>query len=55
MLRRVNAHQILTCLHLCGVDGETGNPVELTYRGMRVLVPLPLAKTTLMHGTAVYA
>ncbi|EHX8848513.1 DNA-packaging protein FI, partial [Escherichia coli] len=28
---------------------------ELTYRGMRVLVPLPLATAMIQHGTAEHA
>ncbi|EIJ9485425.1 DNA packaging protein, partial [Escherichia coli] len=34
---------------------ETGRPVELALRGMRVLVPSSLATTMIQHGTAEYA
>lgn len=34
---------------------ETGRPVELALRGMRVLVPSSLATAMIQHGTAEYA
>ncbi|HCD3775780.1 TPA: hypothetical protein NBO89_003924 [Escherichia coli] len=37
------------------VSPETGRPVELTYRGMRVMVPSPLATAMIQHGTAEHA
>ena len=51
MLKRIRVRK---CLHLCGVDGETGESVELADGVMRVLVPSSLA-TTIDGGMAVYA
>ncbi|WP_332832128.1 DNA-packaging protein FI [Escherichia coli] len=45
----VKAVRVRKCLHVMGYCTETGRPVELTYRGMRVLVPSPLATA---HDTA---
>ncbi|MDK8106635.1 hypothetical protein QP701_30565, partial [Klebsiella pneumoniae] len=35
----------LTCLHLCGVDGETGESVELAEGGRVILIMSSDAKT----------
>ncbi|MBZ9181074.1 DNA-packaging protein FI [Escherichia coli] len=51
----VKAVRVRKCLHVMGYCPETGRPVELTYRGMRVLVPSPLATAMIQHGTAEHA
>lgn len=40
--------RVLTCLHLCGVDGETGESVELADVGRVILIMSSDAKHTLM-------
>ena len=44
-----------TCLHLCGVDGETGESVELADVGRVILIMSSDAKTHVDGGMAVYA
>ncbi|MBZ8293700.1 DNA-packaging protein FI [Escherichia coli] len=51
----VKAVRVRKCLHVMGYCPETGRPVELTFRGMRVLVPSSLAMAMIQHGTAEYA
>ncbi|EFE6976571.1 DNA-packaging protein FI [Escherichia coli] len=51
----VKAVRVRKCLHVMGYCPETGRPVELTFRGMRVLVPSSLATAMIQHGTAEYA
>ncbi|MFE8040431.1 DNA-packaging protein FI, partial [Escherichia coli] len=51
----VKAVRVRKCLHVMGYCPETGRPVELTYRGMRVMVPSPLATAMIQHGTAEHA
>ncbi|MEE6988700.1 DNA-packaging protein FI [Escherichia coli :H19] len=51
----VKAVRVRKCLHVMGYCPETGRPVELTFRGMRVLVPSPLATAMIQHGTADHA
>ncbi|HAV7522883.1 TPA: DNA-packaging protein FI [Escherichia coli] len=51
----VKAVRVRKCLHVMGYCPETGRPVELTYLGMRVLVPSSLATAMIQHGTAEYA
>lgn len=51
----VKAVRVRKCLHVMGYCPETGRPVELTFRGMRVLVPSTLATAMIQHGTAEYA
>ncbi|EFG1570133.1 TPA: DNA-packaging protein FI [Escherichia coli] len=51
----VKAVRVHKCLHVMGYCPETGRPVELTFRGMRVLVPSTLATAMIQHGTAEYA
>ncbi len=45
----------LTCIHLCGVDGETGESVELADVGRVILIMSSDAKTHVDGGMAVYA
>ncbi|ELT9680417.1 hypothetical protein R8O67_005390 [Escherichia coli] len=45
----------VTCLHLCGVDGETGESVELADVGRVILIMSSDAKTHVDGGMAVYA
>ncbi|EFJ2339139.1 hypothetical protein MK03_004934 [Escherichia coli] len=47
--------RVLTCLHLCGVDGETGEFVELADVGRVILIMSSDAKTHVDGGMAVYA
>ena len=47
--------RVLTCLHLCGVDGETGESVELADVGRVILIMSSDAKTHVDGGMAVYA
>ncbi|CAD6519718.1 DNA-packaging protein FI [Escherichia coli] len=51
----VKAVRVRKCLHVMGYCPETGRPVELTFRGMRVMVPSSLAIAMIQHGTAEYA
>ncbi|EFA4856344.1 DNA-packaging protein FI [Escherichia coli] len=51
----VKAVRVRKCLHVMGYCPETGRPVELTFRGMRVMVPSSLATAMIQHGTAEYA
>ncbi|HBA7074043.1 TPA: DNA-packaging protein FI [Escherichia coli] len=51
----VKAVRVRKCLHVMGYSPETGRPVELTSRGMRVLVPSSLATAMIQHGTADHA
>lgn len=51
----VKAVRVRKCLHVMGYCPETDRPVELTLRGMRVLVPSSLATAMIQHGTAEYA
>ncbi|ENT6583671.1 DNA-packaging protein FI [Escherichia coli] len=51
----VKAVRVRKCLHVMGYCPETDRPVELTFRGMRVLVPSSLATAMIQHGTAEYA
>lgn len=55
ILDDVKAVRVRKCLHVMGYCPETGRPVELTFRGMRVLVPSSLATAMIQHGTAEYA
>ena len=45
----------LTCLHLCCIDGETGESVELADVGRVILIMSSDAKTHVDGGMAVYA
>ncbi|MEO9372732.1 DNA-packaging protein FI [Pseudomonas aeruginosa] len=47
--------RVLTCLHLCGVDGETGESVKLADVGRVILIMSSDAKTHVDGGMAVYA
>ncbi len=47
--------RVLTCLHLCGIDGETGGSVELADVGRVILITSSDAKTHVDGGMAVYA
>ncbi|MCW7204288.1 DNA-packaging protein FI [Escherichia coli] len=47
--------RVLTCLHLCGIDGETGDPVEIADVGRVILIMSSDAKTHVDGGMAVYA
>ena len=47
--------RVLTCLHLWGVDGETGESVELADVGRVILIMSSDAKTHVDGGMAVYA
>lgn len=47
--------RVLTCLHLCGIDGETGESVELADVGRVILIMSSDAKTHVDGGMAVYA
>ena len=51
----VKAVRVRKCLQVMGYCPETGRPVELALRGMRVLVPSSLATAMIQHGTAEYA
>ncbi len=47
--------RVLTCLHLCGIDSETGESVELADVGRVILIMSSDAKTHVDGGVAVYA
>ncbi|EEU0885168.1 hypothetical protein ACIU5H_005358, partial [Escherichia coli] len=47
--------RVLTCLHLCGIDGETGESVEIADVGRVILIMSSDAKTHVDGGMAVYA
>ncbi|EZJ12560.1 DNA packaging FI family protein [Escherichia coli 1-182-04_S4_C3] len=47
--------RLLKCFYLCGVDDETGEPVEHVDAGRVILMPPSVAKDMIQHGTAVYA
>ena len=51
----VKAVRVRKCLHVMGYCPETGRPGELTFRGMRVMLPSPLATAMIQHGTAEHA
>ncbi|EIA5320587.1 DNA-packaging protein FI [Escherichia coli] len=51
----VKAVRVRKCLHVMGYCPETGRPVELALRGMRVLVPSSLATAMIQHETAEHA
>ncbi|ELW2102217.1 DUF1983 domain-containing protein [Escherichia coli] len=51
----VKAVRVRKCLHVMGYCPETGRPVELTYRGMRVLVPSPLATAMIPYVAGIGA
>ncbi|STI82780.1 DNA packaging protein from phage origin [Escherichia coli] len=40
--------RVLTCLHLCGIDGETGESVEIADVGRVILICPQMQKHTLM-------
>ncbi|HCN4859307.1 DNA-packaging protein FI [Escherichia coli] len=47
--------RVLTCLHLCSIDGETGESVEIADVGRVILIMSSDAKTHVDGGMAVYA
>ncbi len=46
---------LLKCFYLCGVDDETGEPVEHVDAGRVILMPPSVAKDMVRSGVAVYA
>ncbi|WP_053294061.1 DNA-packaging protein FI [Escherichia coli] len=47
--------RLLKCFYLCGVDDETGEPVEYVDAGRVILMPPSEAKDMVKSGMAVYA
>ncbi|EOL4998100.1 hypothetical protein ACFMRM_RS25955, partial [Escherichia coli] len=47
--------RLLKCFYLCGVDDETGEPVEYVDAGRVILMPPSVAKDMVKSGMAVYA
>ncbi|EIX4511013.1 hypothetical protein MKI77_005039 [Escherichia coli] len=47
--------RVLSCLHLTGIDGDTGETVELADAGRVILLPSSGADALVDSGMAVYA